>query len=266
MHLNRMKLSTVFHSRMKKKRSIFSGRSVTEKAKSEKKKSKDKDKRKSKSKKKSGFFSQFFSKKEAPPSLELSRPQNFRHESHIGWDPSAGFEIRNIPPEWKKLFQQAGVKKSELRNPETAAYMMGVISDAMVGAGETPPPMPDMSGPSSPSAPPPPPGPSAPAPPPPPPAPTGEGPPPPMGGPKSAPPPPPSGPNRGGSLLDQIQQGKNLKPVDKENPKAGLPSIDAIPEAKQKTLADTLAAAMAVRRADLDSDDEEEEKDSDWSE
>jgi hypothetical protein len=36
--------------------------------------------------------------------------------SPAGWDHTNGFEIRNIPPEWRKLFQAAGVTKSELRN------------------------------------------------------------------------------------------------------------------------------------------------------
>ncbi len=50
------------------------------------------------------------------PEIELSGPTNFRHESHIGWDSQNGFEIRNIPPEWRQLFQAAGVRKSELRD------------------------------------------------------------------------------------------------------------------------------------------------------
>lgn len=36
-------------------------------------------------------------------------------------------EIRNIPPEWKKLFQAAGIKKSELKNKDTAAFVMNII-------------------------------------------------------------------------------------------------------------------------------------------
>jgi len=51
-----------------------------------------------------------FQKKE-PKRPQVSAPTDFKHESHIGWDSERGFEIRNIPPEWKKLFQAAGVKK-----------------------------------------------------------------------------------------------------------------------------------------------------------
>jgi Wiskott-Aldrich syndrome protein len=82
--------------------------------------------------KKNEFFSNLKSKifgEEKQPEIVLRGPRNFRHKSHIGWDPEQGFDIRNIPPQWKHLFQAAGVKKSELRDAETAKYVMNVISD-----------------------------------------------------------------------------------------------------------------------------------------
>jgi Wiskott-Aldrich syndrome protein len=50
----------------------------------------------------SGWFSSIFggSKEQDIP---ISGPSGFRHESHVGWDPQNGFEIRNIPPDWKKV-------------------------------------------------------------------------------------------------------------------------------------------------------------------
>jgi hypothetical protein len=68
-------------------------------------------------KKKPGFFSKLLGREEKPEEEEfvLSGPSGFRHESHIGWDPTNGFDIRNIPPEWKALFKAAGVKKSDLQ-------------------------------------------------------------------------------------------------------------------------------------------------------
>lgn len=59
-------------------------------------------------------------------SLRIEGPTNVTHVSSIGWDPSAGFQIRNIPPEWKRLFKDAGVKKSDLENPETSAAFIAV--------------------------------------------------------------------------------------------------------------------------------------------
>ena len=65
----------------------------------------------------SGLSSKFFGKKEE---VQIGRPTNFRHESHIGWDPVNGFDIQNIPPAWKELFKKAGVKKSDLQDKDTA--------------------------------------------------------------------------------------------------------------------------------------------------
>ena len=59
---------------------------------------------------------------------EISGPTNFSHDSHIGWDPVNGFDINNIPPEWKKLFKEAGVKKSDLENKETAMFLVETIA------------------------------------------------------------------------------------------------------------------------------------------
>jgi len=62
----------------------------------------------------SGFLSRFIKKESASEGQsaslgqEISWPKDVKHELHIGWDPLKGFEIRNIPPEWKKLFKAAG--------------------------------------------------------------------------------------------------------------------------------------------------------------
>jgi hypothetical protein len=181
-------------------------------------------------KKKKGFFSKIsdlIGGNEVPEDFVISDPRAFRHESHIGWDPEHGFEIRNIPPEWRKLFQAAGVKKSELKDAETAKFVMNVVATTI--AGEGPPPPPPVA------AAPPPPAAAPPlkekstvgaAPPPPPPA-MAPPPPPPVG---KAPPPPPMNrtdtphPAAGGGrsdLLKSIQAGKELKKVSA----AALPDI-----------------------------------------
>ncbi|KAF2076768.1 hypothetical protein CYY_001957 [Polysphondylium violaceum] len=253
------------------------------------------DKKKSK-----GFMSKFFGTEEKE--MEISAPTGFKHQSHIGWDPEKGFEIRDIPPDWRKLFQSAGIKKSELKNAETAQFIVNVIGEQLASgtmsdapltpsrsapppppgtrASVAPPPPP--SGPRASVAPPPPP--SNPrattAPPPPPPPHTGGGapppppPPPPMakaGGPP--PPPPPStrsaiAPSGGGDsrndLLASIRQGTKLKEVDHSNP---LPDIKELGDVGNRSLVDTLAAAMANRRTNMgeDESDEEDDDDDDWS-
>jgi neural Wiskott-Aldrich syndrome protein len=182
---------------------------------------------------------------EKEPDVEISAPRDFRHLSSIGWTPENGFEIRNIPPEWRKLFQAAGVKKSELQDKDTAAFVMDIIQkeggmdllNASAAASDT------SAAPSTPAPP---------APPAPPPAPSVKAP--------IAPPPPPSakkagndaapaaasGPPRGG-LLDQIKLGKELKSVDSQPAPAA-----AVPPPSGVNLADTLAKAMAARRGALE--------------
>lgn len=44
--------------------------------------------------------------------IEISKPEKFEHRSHIGWDPEAGFEIKNIPPGKLFLLLFGSYKKS----------------------------------------------------------------------------------------------------------------------------------------------------------
>ncbi|KAN0050913.1 hypothetical protein ACTA71_004214 [Dictyostelium dimigraforme] len=247
-----------------------------------------------KKEKKGGFMAKFFSSEEKE--FEISAPTNFKHESHIGWDPENGFDIKNIPPDWRKLFQSAGIKKSELKNAETAQFIVNIIGEQMVNSGGAAPPPPTQPGRSAPpapptsaqpnrSAPPPPPSIGKSAPPPPPPShktpaapPTGGAPPPPPPPPpaSSGPPPPPppaagAPPSSGGAaagggrgdLLASIRSGTSLKSVDKSNP---LPDIQGLGNEGSRSLADTLAAAMANRRGGMREDDEEDDDDDDeWS-
>jgi hypothetical protein len=97
-----------------------------------------------KEKKKGGFLSKLFGgdNKSYEDEFVLSAPTGFRHESHIGWDPTNGFDIRNIPPEWKALFKAAGVKKSELQDAETAQFVMNTVADTLLQQQTAPPPPP----------------------------------------------------------------------------------------------------------------------------
>ncbi|XP_047136345.1 uncharacterized protein LOC100211223 isoform X2 [Hydra vulgaris] len=47
-------------------------------------------------------------------------PADFRHVSHVGWDPNGGFEINNIDPQWKKLFGAVGVTEKQLEDEDNA--------------------------------------------------------------------------------------------------------------------------------------------------
>ncbi|KAF2076764.1 hypothetical protein CYY_001953 [Polysphondylium violaceum] len=49
----------------------------------------------------SGFFDFLFGKPQED--IEISSPKTFVHKSHVGWG-SQGFECRDLPLEWKRLF------------------------------------------------------------------------------------------------------------------------------------------------------------------
>uniref|UniRef100_A0A672R8Z3 Neural Wiskott-Aldrich syndrome protein-like n=1 Tax=Sinocyclocheilus grahami TaxID=75366 RepID=A0A672R8Z3_SINGR len=140
-----------------------------------------KDKGKSKSKKK-------ISKS------EIGTPSNFRHVGHVGWDPNTGFDLNNLDPELKNLFDMCGISEAQLKDKETSKDIYefiekrgGVEAVKNELRRQAPPPPPSRGGP------PPPPPPHNFAPPPPPPS-RGRGappPPPPSRVPTCAPPPPP---------------------------------------------------------------------------
>src|SRR3990167_2885655 len=129
-------------------------------------------------KKGGGIASRLFGgkkKSSKPAELVIGTPTNFTHEAHIGWGLENGFDIRNIPPEWKKLFQAAGVKKSDLKDVETRKLIVSTISNEMGGGAPPPPAPPPPCAPPPPAAPPPPSAPAAPPPPGPPPPPAAGG-------------------------------------------------------------------------------------------
>ncbi|XP_070847983.1 WASP like actin nucleation promoting factor b isoform X1 [Chaetodon trifascialis] len=133
-------------------------------------------------------------KKKRLTKADIGTPSNFQHIGHVGWDPNTGFDLNNLDPELKNLFDLCGISEAQLKDKETSK----VIYDFIEKKGgveavknelrrQAPPPPPSRGGP-----PPPPPHHSS-APPPPPPA-RGRGappPPPPSRAPISAPPPPP---------------------------------------------------------------------------
>jgi len=197
--------------------------------------------------------------------IVVGGPKNFRHASHIGWG-ADGFSITDLPDEWKRLFKKAGVRKSELKDQETAQYILGVISDAMnsqgmlaaeVGIGEKDKGSGGENMESNGTNPPPPP-PNVKAPPPPPP-------PPGMGGP---PPPPSSNPNinhssgGGSSLLEELQQKKSGLSSNSNGP---IPEIKNLTANQENNLVDTLASAMKNIRQDVGGSDDEGDNGG-WSE
>ncbi|KAM4615544.1 actin nucleation-promoting factor WASL-like isoform 2-T2 [Polymixia lowei] len=153
-------------------------------------------------------------KKKRLTKADIGTPSNFQHIGHVGWDPNTGFDLNNLDPELKCLFDMCGISEAQLKDKETSK----VIYDFIEKKGgveavknelrrQAPPPPPSRGGPPPPpppphhgSAPPPPPparGRGAPPPPPPSRAPTSAPPPPPPSHPGMSAPPPPPPPSRG---------------------------------------------------------------------
>ncbi|XP_033746820.1 neural Wiskott-Aldrich syndrome protein-like [Pecten maximus] len=156
---------------------------------------------------------------------DISTPTDFRHVSHVGWDPNKGFDMNNLDPDMKGLFESVGIDENEVVDKETVDFIYDFVEqhggiDAVKAemASRPPPIFPSAAPPAVPPqrtanrAPPPPsrPGPAAPPPPSrahqaPPPPPPNRGPrnlgapppPPPQSAPGSHPPPPPMKPSMG---------------------------------------------------------------------
>ncbi|XP_041833381.1 LOW QUALITY PROTEIN: WASP like actin nucleation promoting factor b [Melanotaenia boesemani] len=135
-------------------------------------------------------------KKKRLTKADIGTPSNFQHVGHVGWNPNTGFDLNNLDPDLKNLFDMCGISEAELKDKETSKVIYDLIEkNGGVEAvrdelrRQPPPPPPSRGGP-----PPPPPHHSSAPPPPPPPARGGRGVPPPLPpsrAPVSAPPPPP---------------------------------------------------------------------------
>ena len=244
-------------------------------------------------KKEGGFFGRFFGGKKDQPAqsdpranIKISGPkiEKFQHVSHIGFDPKKGFT--EIPLEWQKIFEKAGISSEELKDKKTAKFLLKTIASVEKQEGAqsmTAPPSMDLPPtPSKRTGPPPIPGKltagsSS--------GPTGSAaigvggnvPPPPT----NVPPPPTNVPKPitpteigsrpsvssgssssggGGDLLAEIQS-KKLKTVKQED----LPDVGNMADSEQDSLAASIARAMEARRGRVElSDSEEEEDDDDW--
>nr|XP_023694270.1 neural Wiskott-Aldrich syndrome protein-like [Paramormyrops kingsleyae] len=218
---------------------------------------------------------------------DIGTPSNFQHVGHVGWDPNTGFDLNNLDPELKNLFDMCGISEDQLKDKETSKVIYDIIENQ--GGVEAvknelrrqAPPPPSRGG-----LPPPPPPHSSVAPPPPPNR--GRGPPPPPLPPGLAPPsdldsteapggrsalldqirggaqlkkmdasskPAASGGGRG-ALLDQIRQGIQLKNVSQEGP-------DSTPQlsAASSGIVGALMEAMQKRNVVIHSSDEDEDDD-----
>lgn len=60
---------------------------------------------------------------------ETGKPTDFKHTSHIGWSATGGFDLNNIPQEWKEQFRQIGLTKAALQNDSALANQVFSIME-----------------------------------------------------------------------------------------------------------------------------------------
>ncbi|XP_046400040.1 neural Wiskott-Aldrich syndrome protein-like [Ischnura elegans] len=60
---------------------------------------------------------------------DIGLPLDFRHVSHVGWDPNRGFDVDNVEdPQLKHFFAMAGVSDSQLQDRETREFIYDFIN------------------------------------------------------------------------------------------------------------------------------------------
>jgi len=216
--------------------------------------------------------------------MNISTPTGFQHLQHIGYDPAKGFECSDIPDSWKTMFRSAGIKKSDMQNPEKAAVIYAALQNELGDdflekpppemapsgtsskASKKTPPVPKRGAPAAPDAPEAPPAPPD-APEPPPSAPIFSG-----GGPSGGPAAPAKPSNARGGLLDDINKGgfklKKVEEKDNLDAPGGRPksaSSATLPPDKVNSIMGALTQAMGERLKAVQSEDADDAVD-DWSE
>ena len=58
---------------------------------------------------------------------DIGPPLNFKHLTHISWDPNKGFNLDNFA-QLKQFFDKAGVKECQLQDPQTREFIYNFIT------------------------------------------------------------------------------------------------------------------------------------------
>ncbi|XP_063101872.1 actin nucleation-promoting factor WAS [Cavia porcellus] len=60
---------------------------------------------------------------------DIGAPKDFKHVSHVGWDPQNGFDVNNLDPDLRSLFSRAGISEAQLTDAETSKLIYDFIED-----------------------------------------------------------------------------------------------------------------------------------------
>ncbi|KAK0131072.1 Neural Wiskott-Aldrich syndrome protein [Merluccius polli] len=66
-------------------------------------------------------------KKKRLTKADIGTPSNFQHIGHVGWDPNTGFDLNNLDPELKHLFDMCGISEAQLKDKETSKVIYEFI-------------------------------------------------------------------------------------------------------------------------------------------
>lgn len=60
---------------------------------------------------------------------DIGNPSEFRHVTHVGWDPDKGFDINCNDPQLNTFFEKAGVSEKQLQDKNTREFIYNFIND-----------------------------------------------------------------------------------------------------------------------------------------
>ncbi|KAI3639881.1 hypothetical protein MIR68_002195 [Amoeboaphelidium protococcarum] len=66
---------------------------------------------------------------------QIGQPSNFRHLTHVGYSAEGGFNMVNVPPEWNKVFEKAGITEEQLKDQSTAKFIFDFMSNYKESGG-----------------------------------------------------------------------------------------------------------------------------------
>ncbi|XP_045693643.1 neural Wiskott-Aldrich syndrome protein-like [Phyllostomus hastatus] len=58
---------------------------------------------------------------------DIGTPSNFQHIGRVGWDPDTGFDLNNLDPVLKSLFDMCGISEAQLKDRETSKVIYDFI-------------------------------------------------------------------------------------------------------------------------------------------
>ncbi|KAK2183202.1 hypothetical protein NP493_320g01017 [Ridgeia piscesae] len=85
---------------------------------------------------------------------DIGAPSDFRHVGHVGWDPDKGaFDMDNLDPDVKRLFDDAGISEQQLQDEDTAKFIYDFIENHKTALKQQPPARPPAIAPPMPQPP-----------------------------------------------------------------------------------------------------------------